>query len=389
MCGMPPAARLPDDAEDMVRMQGARGRAGLTEAVRNRLATRHDDTTLGAGSGPEQEIVRLLTRPFSRKEQIPEYYRYTSLHVYDWFLAHYPDDPIAAGIVAIQATVADLTAREAARAEQPGEAAPYLPERLDRLRQLVARLDEVVVDPVGPLRGADLRERAKNDATLRWRLFVLTRCTAFPQSADANEHIFLRSVHSCELGFYLVRWAACRAITAIMAGDHPTAAFRIEQVGACSELLNAVFHTLKTLSPEQFMAFREATGAASAVQSLNFHLAELALFGYDPRKFEVFSRFGHLRMLNDPPYRDHRPLRAAVADSASPELTTAFDAVERSLLNWRGRHYGFGRLYLPRQLKGSGGTEGAGYLKTFVNKDSCLPGEPGPVHEAMLRFAAR
>ncbi|MYV99971.1 hypothetical protein [Streptomyces sp. SID3343] len=380
--------RLPDDAEDMIRMQGTRGRAVLTDKVRERLANRHDDTTIG-GRGPDQEIVRLLTRPFSRREQIPEYYRYTSLHVYDWFLAHYRDEPVAAAIVGIRATLTDLISREQSRADRRSEGAAYLPERLARLHRLIEQVDATVVHREGPTLGADIAERARTEATLRWRLSVLTRCTAYPQSDDANEHIFLRSVHACELAFYLLRWLACRAIVAIAAGEHAVAGSRIDQAGECAELVNGIFHALKTLSPEQFMEFREATGAASAVQSLNFHLFELAMFGYDPRKAEVFCRIGHLRVLNDPPYRDHRPLREAVAAAGRPELTTAFEAVERSLLIWRGRHYGFGCRYLPRQLKGSGGTEGAGYLKPFVNKDGCLPGRPGPVDEAMFRFAWR
>ncbi|MGW5939008.1 tryptophan 2,3-dioxygenase family protein [Streptomyces celluloflavus] len=385
MRGIPPEVSLPGAAEDIVRMQGAHGRAGLTGADRARLAGWHESAA--AGGGAEQEIVGLLTRPFSRREQIPEYYRYTSLHVYDWFLAPYADEPVAAGISGLRATLADLAAREGARADLVSGAAPYLPERLARLRELIEQVDAVAIAPEGPGRGAGGMGRVDHDDVLSWRLSVLTRCTAFPQSDDDNEHLFLRAVHSCELAFYLARWTACRAITAIAADDPTAAAFRIGQVAEFAQLLNGIFHVLKTLSPQQFMNFREATGAASAVQSLNFHLMELALFGYDPRKSEVFCGIRHLRMLNDPPYRDHWPLRDAVIASGKQELRTAFDAVERSMLTWRGRHYGFGRLYLPRQLKGSGGTEGAGYLKRFVNKDSCLPGTPGPVDEAMFKFA--
>ena len=137
-------------------------------------------------------------------------------------------------------------------------------------------------------------------------------------------------------------------------------------------LPNHIFHMLQTLTPDLFLKFRDATGEASAVQSLNYHMMELAMYGYDARKIEAYSKFDHLRELTLPPLRSVRPLRDAVLRSGDPELTEALAGVERTLLTWRGRHYGFGRRYLPG-VKGSGGTEGAGYLKRFVHKDNLIP----------------
>jgi tryptophan 2,3-dioxygenase len=216
---------------------------------------------------------------------------------------------------------------------------------------------------------------------------VLVQCTGLPQSSIHHEHLFLRSVHACELAFFLTRWSACRATAAIGAGDRESAVRHTRRTAGCADLFSGVLHVLRTLSPEQFMSFRAATGAASAVQSLNYHLAELAVYGYDARKSEIFLRLRHLRRLNEPPYRDLWPLRAAVQTVHDPELSAAFGTVERSLRAWRGRHYGFGRIYLPQEVKGSGGTEGAGYLKRIVDKDSCATGPPGPIPEAMFRFA--
>ncbi|MGH3867478.1 MAG: tryptophan 2,3-dioxygenase family protein [Pseudonocardiaceae bacterium] len=167
---------------------------------------------------------------------------------------------------------------------------------------------------------------------------MLVQCTGFPQSDDHNERVFLHSVHACELVFYLVRWIACRTTLAINARE-PDAAFWLDQVATCTALLTGIFHVLKTLSPQQFMNFRDATGAASAVQSMNFHLMEIAVYGYDPRKAEVFDKFRHLQELNNPPFRHHRSLREAVLAASDPRLTAAFATVERILLTWRGKHY--------------------------------------------------
>ncbi len=71
--------------------------------------------------------------------------------------------------------------------------------------------------------------------------------------------------------------------------------------------------------------------------------------------------------------------------ASDPRLTAAFSQVKRILLTWRGRHYGFGCLYLSN-IKGWGGTEGAGYLKKFVDKNGFLPGEQGQPDARLFHF---
>jgi tryptophan 2,3-dioxygenase len=359
----------------------------LTDAECDDLASLYDESVANQFS-EDAEIVRLLTRPFSRRESIPEYYRYTSLHVYDWFLVHYRDDPVCASVIAMRATLVDLVAHERTEANRHDTAPGHIEERLARLEKLLDQIDTMALNPAGTVRGRDLADRAERDAALRWKLFLLIQCTGFPQSDDHNEHVFLRSVHACELVFYLVRWIACRTTLAVNARESD-AAFWLDQLATCAGLLNEIFHVLKTLSPQQFMSFREATGAASAVQSINFHLMEIAVYGYDPRKAEVFDKFSHLRELNNPPFRHHRSLREAVLGVSDPRLTAAFTKAERILLTWRGRHYGFGRLYLPSDIKGSGGTEGAGYLKRFVDKNYFLPDEQGQMDARLFHFGIR
>lgn len=381
MLSKPTDLLLSDRCENIARIQRSRGRIALTDAEHDDLASCYDESVANQFS-EDVEIVRLLTRPFNRDESIPEYYRYTSLHVYDWFLAHYRDDPVCASVIAMRATLVDLLAHERTEADRHDTTPGHIEERLARLGRLLDQIDNMVLNPAGTARGHDLAER---DAALRWQLFLLVQCTGFPQSDDHNEHVFLRSVQACELVFYLVRWIACRTTLAVNARESD-AVFRLDQLATCAALLNGIFHMLKTLSPQQFMSFREATGAASAVQSVNFHLMEIAVYGYDPRKAEVFDRFSHLRELNDPPFRHHRSLREAVLGVSDPKLTAAFAKVERILLTWRGRHYGFGRLYLPGDIKGSGGTEGAGYLKRFVDKKNFLPGEQGRMNARLFHF---
>lgn len=327
---------------DIVAAQRRAGRFALTVTERERFARLHDEAAATPSS--RNLPLRLLTRPFSRHE-IPEYYRYTSLHVYEWFLAG-SEDPVATAALALRLTLTDLLDLETRALPR----LPYLAERVGLLKELIDRVGELPATRTTRVRELPIDEE---------RVSLLLGCTGFPQSDKHEEHVFLRSVHACELVFFLVRRLAAGA------GSR----FRLRQLGAFADLLNGIFEVLATLTPERFMTFRAETGDASAVQSVNYHLMELVLHGHDPRREEIFARFPHLARLSGRPYAETQPLRRTVAELGDPELDELCAAAERTLLIWRGRHYGFARKYLP-DTKGSGGTEGAAYLKRFVIKDA-------------------
>ncbi|WP_052422679.1 tryptophan 2,3-dioxygenase family protein [Nonomuraea candida] len=321
------------------------------------LSRRYDEAVARADTE-----MALLTRPFSSRLDIPEYYRYTGLHVFGWFLDREPD-PYGGAVLAMHTILTDLAERERQEAARHPVPPEHIVERLHRLRPVLARLAELPVAPHGAPRGADLFRQAAADDR---RLLALRRFCGFRRSDKHDEHIFIRAVQACELTFFMIRLAARKAI-ALAGADRAGQLFWLSQVDAGATLLNAIFHALKTLTPELFLGFRDATGDASAVQSLNYHLMELVLYGYDDRKAETYTRFGHLGVINDPRLREFRSLEDTAQEAADPLLAEAYGALERRLLVWRGRHYGFGRTYLPN-MKGSGGTEGAGYLKRFVEK---------------------
>ncbi|WP_185300999.1 hypothetical protein [Streptomyces finlayi] len=359
--------QFPGRCDEVIQLQQRAGRGALTGDERALLAKLYEETYTDRRAG--NEVMRLLTRTFSR-EPIPEYYRYSNLHVYSWFLDLHPTEPVAGAVLALEATLADLDAVERRAAPQLTEA-DHTEERLRRLDALREQIGRLRVETDGDTTAAELIDRARDDGLARWQALVLTRCSGFLASGDHHENIFLRSVQACELAFYLIRYFAVRARTSIGRGDGQAHAL-MAQLAHYVELPSHIFHMLQTLTPDLFLNFRDATGEASAVQSLNYHMMELTVYGYDVRKIEAYSKFDHLRELTLPPLRSVRPLREVVLRSGDPELTEALAGVERRLLTWRGRHYGFGRRYLPG-VKGSGGTEGAGYLKRFVHKDNLIP----------------
>lgn len=356
--------RLPGHSEALAGRLAATALADLSQDDLAELSRWYDDAG-GGGEDDENDTILLLARPFSNRLTIPEYYRYTGLHVFGWFLSQ-QEDVFGSCLLAMHATITELSKVERQEAARHPVAPEHIAERLRRLDRLTEQLGEVRVEPHSMLRGQDVVERAGADERLARQLLVLTKCCGFRRSDKHDEHIFLRSVLACELIFFMIRWVTRQAISVIDL-DRSEFFFRMNQLVDCSDLLSGIFHALKTLSPELFLGFRDATGDASAVQSLNYHLMELAVYGYDERKEETFTKFAHLDRISDPRLRALRSLQDVAMASADPEVVDAFNRFERQLLVWRGRHYGFGRTYLP-DMKGSGGTEGAGYLKRFTHK---------------------
>lgn len=361
---------LTPQQREIAQLQRMRGRACLEPAEADALAALHDSLLPGTGSADEATL--LLTRSVSRDLEIPEYYRYTCLHVYGWFLDFFPDDPVAGALLALHTTLTDLLELERA-AWVAGTEPECGGERIKRLDHATVTVRATVVNHLLQVRIGDLVDRAAADPELARRTALLAECTRFPRSDRHEENVFLRSVQCCETLFFLIRRLSVE--TAANRDEFPArAAARLETAVVCAGLLNDVFSILRTMTPEGFMTFRDFTGAASAVQSLNYHTMEISLYGYDPRKTEVFKNVDHLEALNDEGVRAHRPLSAALASTADQRLKKGWAELDRSMAKWRGGHYRFARTYLPSDTPASGGTDGAAYVKRFVKKDACVAG---------------
>ncbi|MFJ9691438.1 hypothetical protein [Kitasatospora sp. NPDC101183] len=362
---------LTERQQVLARLQRERGRSLLEQTDRDYLAAVHAQA-LSAGNSEDAETTRLLTRPFSTELPIPDYYRYTCMHVYSWFLDRYPEDPVDGALLALHETLADLV--EVERAAWDEDARPqHVVERIELLTGVLAKIRAVPLDPVAGVSVGDRLRHVAADPVLGRRLALLVECSRFPRSDEHEEYIFLRSVQASEMVFFVLR----RLATEVAAGMETfpaRSAFRLAQANECAELVSAIFEALTTLTPEAFMTFREATGQASAVQSMNYHAMEIALFGFDPRKAEVFARIDHLVVFNDPDVQAHRSLAAAAEDAENEMLTAGWRQLDRTMARWRGSHYRFARTYLPVGTKGSGNTEGAGYVRKFMKKDVCLVG---------------
>ncbi|MFC5286657.1 tryptophan 2,3-dioxygenase family protein [Actinokineospora guangxiensis] len=360
---------LPPRVAAMARRLAATPLADLDPRTLAELDTVHERARTGPDT-EENRLLRLLTRQFSTRTAIPDYYRYTGMHVYDWFLSR-REDVFGGCVLALHGALLEL-----ARVERTAARRPSAPEHvLERLRRLGPLTDQVLDLPLAPdglARARDLAESGVDDARLGHDLLVLAACTGHRRSDKHDEHVFLSAVYVCEIVFFLIRWSARQAVDSTV--DRRVCRFHLDRATACAELLSATFHVLKTLSPAMFLSFRDATGDASAVQSLNYHLMEQVLYGYDDRKAPIYQRLAHLRPLAEAPLRDFASLRSVITATGDDVLTEAYGRLDRTLLTWRGRHYGFGRTYLP-DMEGSGGTEGASYLKMHIHKDGLGSGD--------------
>ncbi|RLK58002.1 tryptophan 2,3-dioxygenase family protein [Actinokineospora cianjurensis] len=374
--------RLPGSAEELATRLASTALSELTRDEIDALSRTYDDALAGP-STDENETLRLLTRPFSTRLVIPEYYRYTALHVHDWFIAR-QDDVVAGCLLAAHATLAELARIEHEEAARHTVVPEHIAERIRRLESLIDHVGSLAVTPGTTT--DDLVRAAWLDERKQRQLLVLKRCCGLRRSDKHDEHAFIRAVLACELAFYLVRHCARRVLAALR-GDRSRLGFLVGQVAAFADLINRVFHMLKTLSPELFLGFRDATGDASALQSLNYHLMELVLYGYDERKLETYTRFAHLDQINNARLRELQSLRDAALSGVDSRLTRGFAEVEQHLLVLRGRHYGLGRTYLP-DIAGSGGTDGAAYLKRYVDKTGLRSGDlVDDADELITRYA--
>ena len=102
--------QFPARCDEVTQLQQTAGRQALTADERDLLAKLYEETYADRRAG--SEVMRLLTRSFSR-EPIPEYYRYSNLHVYSWFLDLHPTEPVAGAVLAAWRRVGALAGARA------------------------------------------------------------------------------------------------------------------------------------------------------------------------------------------------------------------------------------------------------------------------------------
>lgn len=130
-----------------------------------------------------------------------------------------------------------------------------------------------------------------------------------------------------------------------------------------------VFKAMKTMPDENFMqGFREATGNASAIQSLTYQYLQIFTLGLDPQKvgaLELIPEHRPLLLYGNPKFV---PLKAKLIEldekeSLPESLRDAAYDLDKKMYAWRGEHLGIAKRYLADLQPGTGGTPGVSYLE--------------------------
>lgn len=316
--------------------------------------------------------------------EYPNYFQYTNSHLLDWFVA-----PETATLPQIKQRafegycflLRDLLEFEA---DSLGGVSRQLRENFDRT-WIFKRFDfieeafqaarqaavETLDIPIDPEHDVPQLTTLEEYATQESRLSAVLRFTSFPLTQNHDEIVFQRVLHGSELCFLGIRACLTGAIEAIKQDGFDAAAKDLRHATSFAHLLHLLLKVLKTMPKEHFAAFRDYTGKASALQSLNYHLLDIYFRGVNTDKAPDFSRVDHLKPLFRYAHPGFVSLRQALdraktrlkADSA---LFQAAKELDKQLLTWRGLHLSFAKTYIPMGAAGTGGTTGAAYLHRFL-----------------------
>lgn len=380
---------------EYVAAQRRVGRSSLTPAFVQQWADQHKFATSmlkRSRLSPEVKqamiLLREITYPIAMQARsaIPYYYPYTCVNVLDWYMEDCGKDPAkltrksVLGIVALLLDLAKFEMHSLIGCEsaQPLHFEPELAvQRIRMLKEVydaTAPLREPIPGYISQLTTAPRHYENLIDYTSDSdRIGGLVQLSCIPQTQFHDEVLFLRSIHISELCFYGLRVATIRAKEEILRGAFDNARTRFEEAIAFAEILRHIFQVVRTMPLQHFLDFRSSAANASAVQSANYQLLEIQLFGLSDHKLALFERIPHLRNLR----RYYHPGFISLRDVLAPlpatrntdELESMLEAARRldsKLLTWRGLHVSFAKFYLSDIPIGTGGTSGAAYLKTFL-----------------------
>ena len=237
-------------------------------------------------------------------------------------------------------------------------------------------------------------------------LINLQDCLSSPVHHD--ELLFITVHQAYELWFKQILHELDAAIQLLEEDRVPAATRAVNRIVAIEKLLVNQIHILETMTPISFLAFRDELNPASGFQSMQFREIEFSSGLKDKTIVREFANdeFAHTRIqarmsgptLADSFYRVLQrrgltaPLTAADADAA--EQKKAYEARTKAVLEvlthfeqryeefqlseallehdeyfalWRSHHIKMVERMVGAK-RGTGGSEGIGYLKTTLDK---------------------
>ena len=232
--------------------------------------------------------------------------------------------------------------------------------------------------------------------------------TCLSDTAHHDELLFITVHQAYELWFKQILHEIDAANLAMREDRAPLASRALARVAELEKLLVAQIHILETMTPINFLGFRDQLNPASGFQSMQFREVEFSSGLKDAGVVRAFreDEFAHARLrarfdaptlgeeffallarrgLDSPPddsmlQEDERRRRYLARVRAAVEVLTHFESryeefqLSESLIAhdeffslWRYHHVEMVERMLGAK-RGTGGSEGVGYLKTTLGK---------------------
>ena len=194
--------------------------------------------------------------------------------------------------------------------------------------------------------------------------------TALPVSLIHDEYMFFRVLQSYEITFALAGVLIREAVTLTARGRGAAAARSIEEAGAVLGQSSALFSLVGTMRPDAFLAFREFTDGASAIQSRSYKRVESVCRRPDSERFEspAYESVPDVRdevaaglpNVDDAMTAAHRG--GLIDREECGRICVAKKAFEDAVFKWRKTHVSIA-AHMLGERRGTGYTEGVSYLE--------------------------
>ncbi len=207
-----------------------------------------------------------------------------------------------------------------------------------------------------------------------------------------DELLFITVHQAYELWFKQILHELDAAIQFLDEDRLPAATRAVQRIVEIEKLLVQQIHILESMTPISFLAFRDQLNPASGFQSMQFREIEFSSGLKDERILREFreDQFAHERLqsrldrpsIADAFYRalEHRGFEVSDRARAILEILTHFESryeefqLTEALLEhdeyfslWRSHHIKMVERMVGAK-RGTGGSEGIGYLKTTLDK---------------------
>jgi tryptophan 2,3-dioxygenase len=367
---------------ELAAVQREHGRESLPGEFRQRWRAHHDVARSvlrdGRGAGDARDMAGVLADATCYMADVaadarPDYYHYCDLRLYDWYLRSTRDQRSLRrlcldGVHTLCTDICDFETDFQAGRIAGHDVDANVDRMADRIAVASALAEDLAAHGASPLLDGRKHACVEPYAQAADRRAALIHLTGMPLTRSHDEYMFIRVLQASELCFFALRVSVTAAVDAVKAEAYERATEEIEAALTFTGILCRLLFVLRTMPISHFGRFRYNTGGASAIQSVNYQLLDVVLYGLDSSKIEHLQRFGHLKAIV--PMGDARfvSLRDAVrrvdaATSEGGEFLATARRLDRSLLTWRGLHLSLAKTYIPNQERGTGDTSGASYLR--------------------------